>query len=197
MKTMIYSVFALMLSAPMLTACSDDDNSGDPAKDWNGTTTFFASTDAQGFNTYYMPSIGRVGDPMPFYDQKAGDFKVLYLQEFDNNMDKRFHPIWGVTTKDGANYESLGEVLPFADNDYQQDAALGTGCAYEKEGTYYIYYTGHNDCGHSMAPTTATLVGISAILRYSLPTMAFITWLYLHILSQAATLSLQSSSHPI
>ena len=144
MKTMIYSVFALMLSAPMLTACSDDDISGDPAKDWNGTTTSFASTDAQGFNTYYMPAIGRVGDPMPFYDQKAGDFKVLYLQEFDNNMDKRFHPIWGVSTKDGASYESLGEVLPFADNDYQQDAALGTGCAYEKDGIYYIYYTGHN-----------------------------------------------------
>jgi len=144
MKTMIYSVFVLMLSAPVLTACSDDDISGDPAKDWNGTTTSFASTDDKGFNTYYMPAIGRVGDPMPFYDQKTGDFKVLYLQEFENNMDKRFHPIWGVTTKDGANYESLGEVLPFADNDYQQDAALGTGCAYEKDGTYYIYYTGHN-----------------------------------------------------
>jgi beta-fructofuranosidase len=128
----------------LLASCSDDDITGDPAKDWNGTTTSFASTDAQGFNTYYMPAIGRVGDPMPFYDQKTGDFKVLYLQEFENNMDKRFHPIWGVTTKDGANYESLGEVLPFADNDYQQDAALGTGCAYEKDGTYYIYYTGHN-----------------------------------------------------
>ena len=128
----------------LLASCSDDDISGDPAKDWNGTTTSFASTDDQGFNTYYMPAIGRVGDPMPFYDQKTGDFKVLYLQEFENNMDKRFHPIWGVTTKDGANYESLGEVLPFADNDYQQDAALGTGCAYEKDGTYYIYYTGHN-----------------------------------------------------
>jgi len=144
MKTMIYSVFALMLSASMLTACSDDDFSGDPAKDWAGTTTFFASTDAQGFGTYYMPSVGRVGDPMPFYDQKAGDFKVLYLQEFDNNMSHRFHPIWGVSTKDGANYESLGEILPYGTNDYQQDAALGTGCAYENAGTYYIYYTGHN-----------------------------------------------------
>ena len=41
MKTMIYSVFALMLSASALTACSDDEFSGDSAKDWNGTTTFF------------------------------------------------------------------------------------------------------------------------------------------------------------
>ena len=101
---MIYSVFALMLSAFALTACSDDDFTGDPSKDWDGTTTFFAPTDAQGFGTYYMPSVGRVGDPMPFYDQRAGDFKVLYLQEFDNNMSHRFHPIWAVSTTDGANY---------------------------------------------------------------------------------------------
>ena len=128
----------------MLASCADNSFDGDPAKDWNGTTTFFVSDDAEGFDTYYMPSVGRVGDPMPFYDKQAGDFKVRYLQEFPNNMNHRFHPIWGVSTKDGANYESLGEVLPYGTNDFQQDAALGTGCAYEKDGTYYIYYTGHN-----------------------------------------------------
>ena len=146
MKTMIYSAIALLLSASALTACSDNDVTGDPARDWAGTTTSFTPTDQQGFGTYYMPAIGRVGDPMPFYDQKAGDFKVLYLQEFDNNQSHRFHPIWGVSTKDGANYQSMGEVLPYGGNDYAQDAALGTGCAYydEKNGVYYIYYTGHN-----------------------------------------------------
>ena len=127
------------------TSCSSDDKiSGDPAKDWAGTTYFFAPTDAQAFDTYYMPSVGRVGDPMPFYDARTGDFKVLYLQEFDNNMTHRFHPIWAVSTKDGASYESLGEILPYGTNDYQQDAALGTGSCFEKDGTYYIYYTGHN-----------------------------------------------------
>lgn len=144
MKTMIYSAFALMLSASALTACSDDNFAGDPDKDWSGTTTFFASTDAPSFGTFYTPAIGRIGDPMPFYDQKSGDFKVLYLQEFENNMSHRFHPIWAVSTKDGANYESLGEIIPFGDNDFQQDAALGTGSCFEKDGTYYIYYTGHN-----------------------------------------------------
>ena len=144
MKTMIYSVFAFMLSASALTACSDEKFSGDPSKDWDGTTTFFASTDAPDFGTYYMPYVGRVGDPMPYYDQKDGTFKVLYLQEYINNMPFRFHPIWAVATKDCANYESLGELLPFGGNDFEQDAALGTGCAYEKNGTYYIYYTGHN-----------------------------------------------------
>ena len=141
---MIFPAFALLLSATMFTACSDDDIVGDPARDWEGTSTFFAPTDDPGFNTYYKPAIGRVGDPMPFYDQRTGDFKVLYLQEFDNNMSHRFHPIWGVSTVDGATYESIGEVLPYGTNDYQQDAALGTGCCYEKDGTYYIYYTGHN-----------------------------------------------------
>ena len=103
MKTMIYSAIALILSASALTACSSDDGvTGDPARNWAGTTTAFTPTDEQGFGTYYMPAIGRVGDPMPFYDKKAGDFKVLYLQEFDNNMSHRFHPIWGVSTKDGA-----------------------------------------------------------------------------------------------
>lgn len=52
MKTMIYSVFALMLSATALTACSDDEFSGDPAKDWNGTATFFAPADDRS-GTYY------------------------------------------------------------------------------------------------------------------------------------------------
>ena len=144
---MIYSAIALILSASALTACSSDDGvTGDPARNWAGTTTAFTPTDEQGFGTYYMPAIGRVGDPMPFYDKKAGDFKVLYLQEFDNNMSHRFHPIWGVSTKDGASYQSLGEVLPYGSNDYVQDAALGTGCAYydEANGLYYIYYTGHN-----------------------------------------------------
>ncbi|MBO5538655.1 MAG: DUF4975 domain-containing protein [Prevotella sp.] len=132
------------VALPALTACSDNDDSGDPAKDWAGTTTAYASSDEQGFQTFYTPSVGRVGDPMPFYDQRNGEFKVLYLQEFINNLPFRFHPIWGVATKDGAHYQSIGEVLPYASNDYQQDAALGTGCAYEKDGTYYIYYTGHN-----------------------------------------------------
>ena len=141
---MINSVFAFMLSASALTACSDDKFSGDPSKDWNGTSTFFASTDDQGFGTYYTPSVGRVGDPMPYYDQKDDVFKVLYLQEYINNMPFRFHPIWAVATKDCASYESLGELLPYGGNDFEQDAALGTGCAFEKDGTYYIYYTGHN-----------------------------------------------------
>ena len=144
MKTTMISAITLMLSALALTACSDE-NYGDKPKDWAATTTFFNSTDDAGFNTYYNPAIGRCGDPMPFYDQRAQEFKVLYLQEYDNN-GACYHPFWGVTTKDGATYQSLGEVLPTGTSTQQQDGVLGTGCCVynEKDGLYYIYYTGYN-----------------------------------------------------
>ena len=128
-----------------LASCGDDDFPADPSRDWGGTTTFFNPTDDAGFNTYYTPAIGRCGDPMPFYDQKVGEFKVLYLQEYDNN-GACYHPFWGIATNDGANYTPLGEVLPTGTSTAQQDASLGTGCAIynESDGLYYIYYTGYN-----------------------------------------------------
>lgn len=147
MKTMFNMLLTGLVGCALCAAtisCSDDKITGDPSRDWTGTTGQFISADEQGFSTYYNPSVGRCGDPMPFFDQKSQEFKVLYLQEYTNNPSHRFHPIWGISTKDGANYESLGELLPVGANDFAQDAALGTGCAYEKDGTYYIYYTGHN-----------------------------------------------------
>lgn len=158
MKKMIYSI-AIALSAVALTACSEDTYTGDAEKNWAGTTEFFNSTEEDGYATYYKPAIGRVGDPMPFYDEKAGEYKVLYLQEFDNNASYRYHPIWTVATKDGANYQSLGETLSVGASDYQQDAALGTGsCYYNKQGgLYYIYYTGHNpNCENTEVVMRAT-----------------------------------------
>ena len=127
-----------------VTACSENSYGADPDKNWSATTEYFASADDAGFQTYYNPAVGRCGDPMPFYDQKAGDFKVLYLQEYDNN-GPTYHPIWAVSTSDAANYQSLGELVPTGASIQDADAAIGTGCAYynEKDGLYYIYYTGH------------------------------------------------------
>ena len=53
MKTMIYSMICAISVICGFTSCSSDDKiSGDPAKDWAGTTYFFAPTDAQAFDTY-------------------------------------------------------------------------------------------------------------------------------------------------
>lgn len=131
----------LALSTLSLTACSDDKYEGEAPNNF-----YIQPTVESSFSTYYTPAKGRIGDPMPFYDAQAGEFKVLYLQEYDNNLPMRFHPIWTLATKDGANYTNLGETLPIGEYDWQQDAALGTGCCYynKHDGLYYIYYTGHN-----------------------------------------------------
>ena len=142
----IFSALLLCCFMVASSACSEEKFGPDPSKDWDNTT-FYNSVDQAGFQTYYNPGIGRCGDPMPFYDAKAGHFKVLYLQEFDNNAAFNYHPIWGVSTVDGANYQSLGEVLPTGTSPDEQDAALGTGCCIEKDGIYYIYYTGHDRYG--------------------------------------------------
>ena len=138
----------LMLSAISLTACQKQFQ-GDMPKPWDSTSETFTSLNDDvdaAFTTYYKHALGRMGDPMPFYDPKAGDFKILYLQDYNNNKNYFFHPIWALSTKDCVNYENLGEMIPVGTNINQQDAALGTGCAYycKEDDTYYIYYTGEN-----------------------------------------------------
>ena len=145
----LFNIFCAGLAycgaAAAVISCSDDTYDPDPEKNWAGTTETFVPTDEKGFGTYYTPAIGRCGDPMPFFDRKAQEFKVLYLQEYDNNGEC-YHPYWGVRTTDAANYVSLSEVLPTGTSNRQQDAVLGTGCAVynEGDGLYYIYYTGYN-----------------------------------------------------
>jgi beta-fructofuranosidase len=149
----------------IVVSCSEDTYDPDPAKNWAGTSGRFESTDAKAFGTYYSPAIGRCGDVMPFWDPKAQEFKVLYLKE-DSKNGAFYHPFWGISTKDCANYSSLNEVLPTGTSDKQQDAILGTGCAMynEGDGLYYIYYTGEND----------KLVNRQVVLRATSPD--FKTW---------------------
>lgn len=77
MKTMIYSLTLAALMITSFSSCSDDNDPVLTQKDWDGTTTYFASADAMKFDTYYKPSVGYVGDPMPFYDPQAKDFKII------------------------------------------------------------------------------------------------------------------------
>ena len=131
----------LAMSTCLLAACND--NYPQEQKDWENTTTYFNSTDEVMSTTYFRPSVGSVGDPLPFYDPVDKDFKVLYLHNFEQNLEQTFHPIWGVRTTDAANYTPMGEVLPTG-RAGEQDAALGTGCVVydEAQQLYYIYYTG-------------------------------------------------------
>lgn len=142
MKTMISSIILASCLALPLASCSDSDAAPEQ-KDWS-TTTYFYSADAAMQDTYYKPTVGYVGDPMPFFDPVAGDFKVLYLQDFRPNPEGTYHPIWGVSTKDAAHYTSLGELVACGTKK-SQDAAIGTGSTIYDEASklYYTFYTGN------------------------------------------------------
>ena len=137
MKTMISSIILASCLVLPLASCSDDDAVLEQ-KDWS-TTSYFSSTDETAQGTYYKPAVGYVGDPMPFYDPVAGDFKIMYLQDFRPNPAGTYHPIWAVSTKDAANYESLGELVSCG-NINEQDAAIGTGSTIYDESSK-LYYT--------------------------------------------------------
>ena len=140
---MILHIAITTLLASM-TACSDEMDPVLTQRDWDGTATYFQSTDEHGFSMYYKPQVGFVGDPMPFYDPVAKDFKVMYLQDYRPNPEATYHPIFGVATKDGATYESLGELIPCGGRD-EQDAAIGTGGTIYNpvDKLYYTFYTGN------------------------------------------------------
>ena len=139
---MIYSVLMAAAATLPMASCSDNDAPAEE-RDWS-TTTLFASTDKEAQDIYYKPFSGYVGDPMPFYDPVAKDFKILYLQDYRPNPVGTYHPIWGVSTTDGASYTSLGELIHCGGIN-EQDAALGTGSTVynEADKQYYTFFTAH------------------------------------------------------
>lgn len=149
---MIHTAALICASMVCLASCSDDE----PVltdRNLDATSEFLATSDASGQNIYYKPRVGYVGDPMPFYDPQAGDFKVLYLQDYRPNQAVTYHPIWGVSTSDAASYTSLGELISCGTAS-ELDAALGTGSTIWHDGTYYTFYTAHS-------PNPATTSGIN------------------------------------
>lgn len=142
MKSIIFNIFMLATAATMLAGCSDEQ----PVltdRNLENTTEYLKSADAAKQDIYFKPAVGYVGDPMPFYDPVDGDFKILYLQDYRPNQAVTYHPIWGVSTKDAANYTSLGELVPCGAAN-ELDAALGTGSTIYENGTYYTFYTAHS-----------------------------------------------------
>ena len=125
-----------------LPGCNDDDvviNN----KDLDHTSAYLATEDEAKQDLYYKPAVGYCADPMPFYDPVAKNFKILYLQDYLDNQQFTYHPIWGVETSDGSSYTSLGELIHCGAAN-ELDAALGTGSTIYKDGTYYTFYTAHS-----------------------------------------------------
>lgn len=137
----------MMLAGSVLLSCQTAYASGEdpvlpeepapdvrPRDEFDGTYTLF-----------FQPDNGNVGDPMPFYDPKSGDFKIMYLQnDIPGLVRGVFHPIWAVKTSDVAHYEFMRELIPCGPVG-SQDAAIGTGSTVynPEDGLYYNFYTGN------------------------------------------------------
>lgn len=140
-KNMILSVAMLGTALIALPGCNDDNVVINDKL--NNTSSFAATADENKQDIYYKPAVGYCADPMPFYDPVDKDFKILYLQDYLDNQQFTYHPIWGVSTKDGSSYTSLGELIHCGAAN-ELDAALGTGSTIYKDGTYYTFYTAHS-----------------------------------------------------
>lgn len=141
-RNMIFSLPLLTAAMLTVTGCSDDE----PVltdKHLDSSYMYLDTDEGMSQKIYYKPYVGYVGDPMPFYDPVAHDFKIMYLQDFRPNQPLTYHPIWCVSTSNAASYESLGELIPCG-SDTELDAALGTGSTIYHDGTYYTFYTAHS-----------------------------------------------------
>ncbi len=125
---------ALALCMVLLSGCT-------PATEDSGLPTRGPVTDS-GLDINPQSVVGYVGDVMPFYED--GVMNIFYLQD-GRNTHLGFHPFALMTTTDLVNYKDYGVVIPYVDNIYDQDLALGTGCVIkDKNGLYHAFYTGHN-----------------------------------------------------
>lgn len=65
---------------------------------------------------FYRPELAAVGDIIPFHDGKH--FRIFYLRNYRNNMDKTHHDSWAMVTTD--------DQLHFEESDTFIDAATGS-----------------------------------------------------------------------
>nr|WP_320037675.1 glycoside hydrolase family 32 protein [uncultured Bacteroides sp.] len=134
-------IVTTLLSLASLTACSDQEYvCNDPNADLSAPSYFDVNDLHQTYASFWKPSNGWVGDPMPFYEN--GKFHVFYLLDARNGA-ATFHPWAKTTTSDFMTYEDNGEVIPCGADGSQEDA-LGTGSVIKAGDTYYAYYTAHN-----------------------------------------------------
>jgi len=80
-------------------------------------------------------------DFIPFYWQ--GDYHLFYLLEDRTGTAPEGTPWMHLVTRDFVNFEDWGEAIPRGTQD-TQDLYPFTGSVIERNGTFYIFYTGHN-----------------------------------------------------
>jgi len=93
---------------------------------------------------FYRPEDGAAADFIPFYQD--GAYHLFYLKDYrDAETRGEGTPWWHLVTRDFVHFDDWGEALPRGSAG-EQDRWVFTGSIIERQGTFHIYYTGHN--GH-------------------------------------------------
>ena len=97
---------------------------------------------------FYCPVDGVAADFIPFcWD---GDYHLFYLKDYRDAAEHgQGTPWFHLVTRDFVNFEDWGEALPRGVAG-SQDVWVFTGSAIERNGTFYIFYTGHNSNFHKV-----------------------------------------------
>jgi beta-fructofuranosidase len=142
-----------------MVAC--DDKVAPPQPVEIGDLDYVNVPDGGLYSTFYKPEIGWVGDPMPFYNEADQTFYLFHLQDWRDGRNND-HPIYYTTTRDYADFTPIQPAIECGDNISFQDLFIGTGSCVEYNGTYYFFYTGHNDY---LAPKEKIMMATSPDLR--------------------------------
>ena len=139
---MNFQIVCLSFCFALFYNCSKDSGAAieNPDAATNAPACQTIAESANQYTTFYKPTNGWVGDPMPFYEN--GKFHIFYLYDARNTLPT-FHPWYKVMTADFATFTENSEMIPTG-NATDQDGALGTGSVFKWNGTYYAFYTGHN-----------------------------------------------------
>lgn len=91
---------------------------------------------------FYKPDDGWTGDFIPFYWE--GAYHLFYLKDYRNKSEYGEGTPWfHLSTRDNVHFVDHGEAIVRGKED-EQDLYIYTGCVFEKDGLFHIFYTGHN-----------------------------------------------------
>lgn len=114
---------------------------------------------------FYKPTDGVAADFIPFYWQ--GRFHLFYLKDYrDIPAHGEGTPWFQLVTVDFVHFEEWGESLPRGPVG-SQDQWVFTGSVFEKDGTFHIFYTGHN---HHLAKENKPVQAVLHATSYDLKT---------------------------
>jgi len=91
---------------------------------------------------FYRPDDGVAADFIPFFWQ--GTYHLFYLKDYrDEPGHGQGTPWFHLVTRDFVHFDDWGEALPRGPAG-SQDVWVFTGSVIERQGTFTIFYTGHN-----------------------------------------------------